>query len=73
MLYFYVCIAYSYIILLDVSCTKDNKYNLLGVTKNIKVNKFRVLQVLNGLNKSTTLKIPNISWISNFFLYSLIA
>lgn len=42
MLYFCVCIAYSYIISLGVSCTKDKKNNLLGATKNIKGNKVRI-------------------------------
>ncbi|MDY2631086.1 MAG: transposase [Clostridium sp.] len=42
MLYFCVCIAYSYIISLGVSCTKDKKNNLLGVTKNLKGKKIRI-------------------------------
>ena len=42
MLYFCVCIAYCYIISLDVSCTKDKKNKLLGSTKNIKGKKIRI-------------------------------
>ena len=42
MLYFCVCIAYSYIISLGVSCTKDKKNNLLGATKNLKGKKIRI-------------------------------
>lgn len=41
MLYFCVYIVYCYIISLGVSCTKDKKNNLLGVTKNIKGKKVR--------------------------------
>ena len=37
-----VCIAYSYIISLGVSCTKDKKNILLGATKNIKGKKIRI-------------------------------
>lgn len=42
MLYFCVCIAYSYIISLGVSCTKYRKNKLLGATKNIIGNKVRI-------------------------------
>lgn len=42
MLYFCVCIAYTYVISLGVSCTKDKKNNLLGATKNIKGKKVRI-------------------------------
>lgn len=47
MLYFCVCIAYSYIISLGVSCTKDKKNNLLGATKNIKGKKSRVYSLFS--------------------------
>lgn len=42
MLYFCVYINYSYIISLGVSCAKDKKNNLLGLTKNIKGKKVRI-------------------------------
>lgn len=42
MLYFCVCIAYSYIISLGVSCGKDKKNNLLDAIKNIKGKKVRI-------------------------------
>ena len=42
MLYFCVCIAYSYIISLGTSCTKDKKNKLLSATKNIKGKKVRI-------------------------------
>ena len=48
MLYFYVCIAYWYIISLGVSCRKDKKNKLLGATKNIKGKKFRVYSLFNS-------------------------
>ena len=41
-LYFCVCIAYSYIISLGTSCTKDKKNKLLSATKNIKGKKVRI-------------------------------
>ena len=42
MLYFCVCIAYTYIISLGISCSKDKKNNLLGSVKNINGNKVRI-------------------------------
>ena len=42
MLYFCVCIAYSYIISLGVSCSKDKKNNLLGAVKSINRKKVRI-------------------------------
>ena len=42
MLYFCVCIAYSYIVSLGTSCTKDKKNKLLSATKNIKGKKIRI-------------------------------
>lgn len=45
MLYFCVCRAYSYIISLGVSCTKDKKNNLLGATNNIQGKKVRIYRL----------------------------
>ena len=42
MLYFCVCIAYSYIISLGVSCSKDKKNKLLGAVKSINKKKVRI-------------------------------
>lgn len=42
MLYFCVCIAYSYIISLGVSCSKDKKNKLLGAVKSINRKKVRI-------------------------------
>ena len=42
MLYFCVCIAYTYIISLGISCSKDKKNKLLGSVKNINGNKVRI-------------------------------
>ena len=41
-LYFCVCIAYSYIISLGVSCSKDKKNKLLGAVKSINKKKVRI-------------------------------
>ena len=41
-LYFCVCIAYSYIISLGVSCSKDKKNKLLGAVKSINRKKVRI-------------------------------
>ena len=46
-LYFCVCIDYSYDISLGVSCTKDKKNNLLEATKNIKGKKVRIYSLFN--------------------------
>ena len=48
MLYFCVCIAYSYMISLGISCSKDKKNNLLGATKNIKGNKIRIYSIFTS-------------------------
>ena len=48
MLHFCVCIAYSYMISLGISCSKDKKNNLLGATKNIKGNKIRIYSIFTS-------------------------
>ena len=51
MLYFCVCIAYTYIISLGASCSKDKKNNLLGATKNINGKKVRIYSLFTtGIN-----------------------
>ncbi|WP_252250914.1 hypothetical protein [Clostridium sp. ZBS13] len=61
MLYFCVYIAYSYIISLGVSCTKNKKNNLLGSTKNIKGKKVRIHSlfdnIIKGIDKLAIVKI----------------
>ena len=45
MLYFCVCIAYTYIISLGISCSKDKKNKILGSVKNINGNKVRIYSI----------------------------
>ena len=58
LLYFCVFIAYSYIISLGISCTKDKKNRLLSATKNIKGRKVRIYSLFTtGLNSLKALII----------------